>query len=83
MTSKETDALDRKIEALGSRISKAKENYEALIEQMSELVAKRYPEKQEEAIKERLYNAYKRSGKTVGFIVDFIENAPDDDDYWN
>lgn len=36
----------------------------------------------EEAIKERLYEAYKRSGKTVDFIIDFIDNADDEDDFW-
>ena len=83
MTSKETAALDKKIEALGYKISKAKERYDGLIEQMSELVAKRYPERQEEAVKARLFEAYKKSGKTVEFVIDFIENAPDEDGYWN
>ena len=49
---------------------------------MSELLEQRYPERREEAIKERLYEAYKRSGKTVDFIVDFIDNADDEDDFW-
>ena len=30
-----------------------------------------------------LYEAYKRSNKTVDFIIDIIENAPDEDDFWN
>ena len=41
-----------------------------------------YPERREEAIKNRLYDAYRRSGKSVDFIIDFIENADDEDDYW-
>ena len=48
---------------------------------MSELLEQRYPERREEAIKERLYEAYKRSGKTVDFIIDFIDNADDEDDF--
>lgn len=42
----------------------------------------RFPERKEEAIKGRLYDAYRRSGKSVDFIIDFIENADDEDDYW-
>lgn len=82
MSQKEKDALDRKIEALKPRISKARVAYDALIDQLSELLDQRYPERREEAIKDRLYDAYKRSGKTVDFIIDFIENADDEDDYW-
>ena len=32
---------------------------------MSELIEQRYPERKEEAIKNRLYEAYSRSGKTI------------------
>jgi hypothetical protein len=49
---------------------------------MSELLDQRDPERREEAIKNRLYDAYRRSGKNVDFIIDFIENADDEDDYW-
>ena len=49
---------------------------------MSALLKQRYPERQEEAIKTRLYETYKKSGKTLDFIIDFIENADDEDDYW-
>lgn len=83
MTEEEIATLDKKIEALTPKISKAKKDYDNLIEKMSELVKQRYPERQEEAIKERLYEAYKKSRKTVDFIIDFIENAPDEDDFWN
>ena len=40
-------------------------------------------EKKEEKIKDRLYKAYTHSNKDLDFIIDFIENAPDEDDYWN
>lgn len=82
MTTKEMAALDRKIEALKPKISEARKTYDSLIDQMAVLIEQRYPERQEAAIKERLYEAYKRSGKTVDFIIDFIENADDEDDYW-
>lgn len=82
MTSKEIAALDKKIDALKPKISKAKATYDSLVEQMSVLMAQRYPERQEEANKNRLYEAYKRSGKTLDFIINFIENADDEDDFW-
>lgn len=82
MTQKEKDVLDKKIEALKSKISRAKDTYDSLLAEMSELLDKRYPERREEAIKDRLYDAYRRSGKSIDFIIDFIENADDEDDYW-
>ena len=82
MTEKETAALDKKIEALQKKVSKAHVEYEAMLEELNELMMKRYPEKQEDAIKERLYQAYLHSNKNVDFIVDFIKNADDEDDFW-
>ena len=83
LTQKEIEILDKKIEELEPKISKAKKEYDDLINQLSELISQRYPERKEEAIKNRLYEAYKRSNKTIDFIIDFIENAPDEDDFWN
>ena len=82
VTAKEMAALDKKIEALKPKLFKAIEAYDSLVNQMSELIEQRYPERREEAIKNRLYEAYQRSGKTVDFIIDFIDNADDEDDYW-
>lgn len=82
MTEKEMAALDKKMKALSQKISKTKNEYDSLVDQLSALIEQRYPERREEAMKNRLYEPYKKSGKTVDFIIDFIENAPDDDDYW-
>lgn len=82
MTPKEIAALDKKIEKLKPKLHKADAEYNALAEQMSALLEQRYPERKEEAVKQRLYDAYKKSGKTLDLIIDFIENAPDDD-FWN
>ena len=83
VTPKETAALDKKIEALKPKLYKAKEVYDSLADQMSSLLEQRYPERKEKAIKDRLYKAYRNSGKTVDFIIDFIENANDEDDFWS
>lgn len=82
MTDKEMEALDKKIEALKPKVFKARDKYDDLLNQMSALFELRYPERKEEAEKERLYQAYKKSGKTMDFIIDFIENADDEDDFW-
>ena len=82
VTEKELSALDKKIQTIEAKASKAKAEYDALVDQLSDLIEQRYPERREEAIKERLYQAYRGSNKTVDFIVDFIENADDEDDYW-
>ena len=83
LTEKEIAALDKKIEALKPEVHKAHQQYETLLEQLSELIEARYPERQEDAIKERLWKAYKNSNKDIDLIIDYIENGPDDDDYWN
>ena len=83
VTPKEIAALDKKIEALKPKLYKAKEVYDSLADQRSSLLEQRYPERKEKAIKDRLYEAYRNSGKTVDFIIDFIENADDEDDFWS
>ena len=83
MTSEEIAELDEQINALEPELYKAHEKYETLVEKMSELIKRRYPERQEDAVKNRLYEAYRKSGKTLDFIIDFIENAPNEDDFWN
>ena len=83
MTEKEQQALDTKIEALEKKVSKVHVEYEAMLEELNGLLIQRYPERQEDAIKERLWNAYKKSNNDIDFIIDFIENADDEDDFWN
>lgn len=83
MTSKELADLDKRIDILQDKILKTKREYEAMIDELAALIEQRNPEKKEERIKDRLFKAYTRSNKEIDFIIDFIENAPDEDDYWN
>lgn len=83
LTEKEIAALDEKIAALEPKVHEAKRTYDDLIEELAKLIEARYPERQEDAIKDRLYQAYIHSNKDIDFIIDFIENADDEDDYWN
>ena len=83
MTEKEAAALDKQIDLLTPKVHKAKKEYDALVEQLAKLIEARHPERQEDVVKERLLKAYQRSGKDIDLIIDYIENGPDDDDYWN
>ncbi len=83
MTEKERQALDKKIEALEKKVSKVHIEYEAMLEELNDLLIQRYPERQEDAIKERLWKAYKKSNQDIDFIIDFIENSDDENDFWN
>ena len=56
MTEKKMAALDQQIERLQAKISKLKHEYDVLLEELNELMAKRYPEKQEEC--EHSVNAF-------------------------
>ena len=65
MTKEESDELDRRIEELKPELSRAKKEYDSLVERMSMLIEQRYPERRDDAIKERLFEAYRRSGKSA------------------
>ena len=83
MTKEEIAVLDKEIAALEEKVVQAHSTYDDLAGQLSALLIKRYPERQADAIKDRLYDAYRKSGKSLDFIIDFIEHADNEDDYWN
>ncbi len=83
MTKEEIVALDKEIAILEEKVAQAHSTYDGLADQLHALLLKRYPERQEDAIKNRLYDAYRKSGKSLDFIIDFIEHADNEDDYWN
>lgn len=79
-------SLDRKIERLQGKVAKAHAEYEALIEELSDLLTERYPERQEEYIKDALYKAYQKSNKSLEMIVSFMLNdnvTLSENDDWN
>ena len=81
MTEKEQQALDKQIEATERKLLKTKKEYDDLLDRMNDLLTRRYPERQEAAIKERLWKAYQNSHKDIDEIVEFMEEGPDD--RWN
>ena len=66
---KRIEALDNKIERLQVRIMKKHEELDPLIEELTSLLEERYPERKEKRIKQELYDAYRKSNKTVDEII--------------
>lgn len=83
LSEKEKAVLDKQIEKLQDEVYTAKKKYDALAEQLKELLIERYPERQTEYIKDVLCDAYNRSHKSLELIVSFMFNEdPDEDSYW-
>lgn len=73
--------LNQKIEQLKKKVSKAREEYDALIEELEQLLLERYPERKEENIKKTLYAAYQKSHRSMEEILAFMEGRDDDIDW--
>ncbi len=71
---KRIEVLDRKIERVQAKVVKVKHEYDALTEELSDLLTERYPERQEAYIKETLYRAYQKSSKSLEMIISFMLN---------
>ncbi len=80
MTEKEQQALDKKIEVLEKKVSKVHVEYEAMLEELNNLLIQLYPERQEATIKERLWNAYKKS--TLHYIPVAMRISDKDSHTW-
>ena len=65
MTEKEQQTVDKQINLTEQKLLAAKKTYDTLLNQMNDLLIRRYPERQEAAIKERLYHAFLNSNKEV------------------
>ena len=79
---KEQKALDRKLAALEPKLHKAKEQYDALADEYKELWDKRHPEKQQEYVKETLYQAYLHSQRSLEEVLIYMA-MPDVEDRFN
>ena len=78
---KEKIALDRKLEALEPKLHKAKQQYDALVDEYKELWDKRYPEKQQEYVKETLYKAYLHSQRSLEDVLIYMAMPDVEDRY--
>ena len=73
-------AMDNKIEKLQEKIVRKHKEYNALTEELKELLDERYPERKAERVKEALYDEYQKSDKSLDDIIELIRN-PDVLDY--
>ncbi len=79
LSEKEKKALDRKMELLQPKISKAKKQYDDLVNQYAELLDRRHPERREEQLKETLYQTYLRSDKSLEEVLAYMMGEIEDD----
>lgn len=79
LSEKEKKTLDRKMEMLKPRMYKAKQQYDSLVFQYTELLELRHPEKKEERIKETLYAAYQKSYHSLEEILAYMAGEDNDD----
>jgi len=75
MSDNRSENLDRQIEILKEKVFLKHNEYNELKEQLSKLLEERYPERKTEKIKERLYEAYQQSGRSLEDIIELIKNA--------
>ena len=68
-------ALDKKIEKLQNDVDKKHHEYDAAVEELMEALYERYPERKIEQIKDKLYDAYVKSGRDLDEIIDLILHA--------
>lgn len=72
LSDQEKKALEQEMEQLEPRMFKAKKEYEAIVAQYAKLLERRYPEREEERIKDTLYKAYQKSERTLEEILAYI-----------
>ena len=65
LTKEEIEALDRQMKELEPKLHEAGRIYDEICEQYRDLIEKRYPERKEDRMKEMLYDAYKKSNRSL------------------
>lgn len=78
MTEDEKRNLDRQIEVLQDEVWRVHDEYEALKNQLMELIERRHPEKKEERIKEQIYEAYRKSEWSLEEVLSFLDGTFED-----
>lgn len=75
MNNNRNEELDRQIEILQEKVFQKHQEYNELTEKLSMLLEERYPERKIDKIKDRLYEAYQNSGRSLEAIIELIANA--------
>ena len=81
LTLEEIEDLDRQMKELEPKLHEAGRIYDEICEQYKKLLYKRYPERQEECMKQILYDAYKKSPRTIEQILAYMAGT-DPEDIW-
>lgn len=81
LSEKEKKTLDRKLQALEPKLQKAKQQYDALADEYKELWDQRHPEKQQEYVKETLYQAYLHSQRSLEQVLIYMAMPDVEDQY--
>ena len=75
---KRLESIDRRIEKLQNKIIVKRKEYETLTGELQQLLEEKYPERKTERIKNRLYEAYTHSDRSLDEILAFMEGRDDD-----
>lgn len=78
---KRIESLDKQIKRLEDRIVVKRHEYDALVEKLDQLLSERYPERNADTIKEKLYKGYVSSTRSMDEIMAFIEGRDDEIDW--
>ncbi len=78
---KRLQSIDKRIEKLQDKISVNRKEYDTLTEELQQLLEEKYPEKKTERIKNRLYEAYSHSDRSLDEVLAFMEGRYDDIDW--
>lgn len=78
---KRLESIDRRIEKLQNKIIVKRKEYETLTGELEQLLEEKYPERKTERIKNRLYEAYTHSDRSLDEILAFMEGRDDDIDW--
>ena len=78
---KRIESLDRRIEKLEEKISTKRREYDALTGELQQLLDERYPERKEDRIRTRLYEANQKSDQSPEEIMAFMEGRDDEIDW--
>ena len=78
---KRIESLDKRIEKLQDQISEKRREYDTLTGELQKLLDERRPERNEERVKSRLYDAYLHSERSLDEILAFMEGRDEDIDW--
>ena len=78
---KRIESLDRRIENLEEKISAKRREYDVLTDELQQLLEERYPERKEDRIRIRLYEACQKSDRSLEEILTFMEGRDDEIDW--